>query len=373
MTVARACTSLKLLPARLCLTPSHSIIFSSLPTSLFYPVQSWKLIRDRLTKSDTRIDRSNVPLSQRREKEEHTSNMLQNLKFAAENGNKAAVDKFSKVLSRPVRESTMRGIKKAYYIELQKKRNHDAEITRLEYRLRGRPLLLGKLDANVQEYIRKLRLAGCVINRTIVVAAARGIVEHLQPSLLHEYGGPVEPGRKWAESLMRRMGLVKRKATKAARKVPDDLESVKAEFVSRVTSVIAEDKIPQDLIINWDQTAAKFVPTSEWTMAEEGSRQVEVFGLEDKREMTVLLTCTLSGTLLPPQLIYGGKTPQCHPRVDFPQGWDVWHSSNHWSTEDTMLRYVDTVLLPYVQATRCNPSLSSDYPALAIFDVFAAH
>ena len=127
------------------------------------------------------------------------------------------------------------------------------------------------------------------------------------------------------------------------------------------------------LVVNWDQTAAKFVPTSEWTMAEEGSRQVEIFGLEDKREMTVLLTCTLSGTLLPPQLIYGGKTPQCHAKVEFPQGWDVWHAPNHWSTEDTMLRYVDTVLLPYIQATRSNLSLPPDYPGLAIFDIFAAH
>ena len=61
---------------------------------------------------------------------------------------------------------------------------------------------------------------------------------------------------------MGRMGLVRRKATKAARKVPDDLEQIKTDFVSRVTSIIADDKIPQELIFNWDQTAAKFVPTS---------------------------------------------------------------------------------------------------------------
>ena len=35
------------------------------------------------------------------------------------------------------------------------------------------PLLLGDLDAHVQEYIRKLRLAGC---RAIVIAAATGVV-----------------------------------------------------------------------------------------------------------------------------------------------------------------------------------------------------
>ena len=149
------------------------------------------------------------------------------------------------------------------------------------------------------------------------------------------------------------MGLVQRKATKASCKTPDDLDWIKAEFVSCATGIIVhvEGNIPQNSVVNWDQTVAKFVPVSEWTMAEIGSRQVGVLGLEDKREMTILLACTLSGALLPPQLIYGGKTPQCHPKVDFPPGWDVWHSPRHRSTEDTMLCYLDTVLLPYVQAT----------------------
>ena len=39
-------------------------------------------------------------------------------RYAAENGNKAAVDKFSQELSRPVSESSVRGMKKAYYTEL---------------------------------------------------------------------------------------------------------------------------------------------------------------------------------------------------------------------------------------------------------------
>ena len=44
---------------------------------------------------------------------------------------------------------------------------------RLEHRLRGRP---PDLDSNVQDYIRKLRLACGVVNRFIIIAAARGIV-----------------------------------------------------------------------------------------------------------------------------------------------------------------------------------------------------
>ena len=68
-------------------------------------------------------------------------------------------------------------------------------------------------------------------------------------------------------------------------------------------------------------------------MAEEGSKQVDVRGLDDKREITALLTATLSGQLLSPQLPYAGKTSRCHPRQSFPSGWDIYHNPTHWSTE----------------------------------------
>lgn len=95
--------------------------------------------------------------------------------------------------------------------------------------------------------------------------------------------------------------------------------------------------------------------------------------MKDKREMTVLLAISLSGKLLPHQLLYAGKTAKCHPMVDFPAGRDVWHSKNHWSTEDTMVRYIDEIIAPYVREVRKSLGLSENHPALAIFDVFAAH
>ena len=42
---------------------------------------------------------------------------------------------------------------------------------------------------------------------------------------------------------------------------------------------------------------------------------MDVVEREDKREMTVLFTCTMSGSLLPPHLIYTGKTNKCHPSL----------------------------------------------------------
>ena len=63
------------------------------------------------------------------------------------------------------------------------------------------------------------------------------------------------------------------------------------------------EEIPSDLIINWDQAAIKYVPVSNWTMADEGSQQVEVVGADDKRQITAVFGITLLGDFLPPQLI----------------------------------------------------------------------
>ena len=56
------------------------------------------------------------------------------------------------------------------------------------------------------------------------------------------------------------------------------------------------------MFINFNQTKAKLVPTSEYTLKEHGSKQVSIISMEDEREMTILLVCSFSGTLLPPQL-----------------------------------------------------------------------
>ena len=59
----------------------------------------------------------------------------------------------------------------------------------------------------------------------------------------------------------------------------------------------------------------KFVLTFEYTLEEHRSKQVSIIGMEDKREITVLLACSLST-----QLLYTGKKTNCHPKSSF-SGW----------------------------------------------------
>ena len=74
------------------------------------------------------------------------------------------------------------------------------------------------------------------------------------------------------------------------------------------------------------------------------------------------------GAFLPIQLIYKGKTDRCHPHFSFPLHWDITHSPKHWSTEETMIQYVNNIIVPFVEKTR--ESLDEDKAAVIIMDNF---
>ena len=148
----------------------------------------------------------------------------------------------------------------------------------------------------MQTYLTKLRDAGGVVNSAIAVAAARGIQKATGSGQLNELG------RGWAKSFMTRMGFVMRKATNTAKKLPPNFEELKENYLSKISSTVAENKIPADLIVNWDQTGVRMVPVKDWTMTTKGSKQVSVTGLGDKREITMLTSVTMSGHLIPPQV-----------------------------------------------------------------------
>jgi hypothetical protein len=108
------------------------------------------------------------------------------------------------------------------------------------------------------------------------------------------------------------MNFVKRKVTKAAKKIPADFDQLCHNFYSKIQTFVIEHSVSDELIVNWDQTGVFLVPSSKYSMAAIGSKQVPVVGSDDKRQITALLTITASGELLSPQLIYQGKTEQCH-------------------------------------------------------------
>ena len=48
------------------------------------------------------------------------------------------------------------------------------------------------------------------------------------------------------------------------------------------------EDIPPNMIINWGHTGIHYVPVSNWMLAKEGPKRIEIAGVEDKRQLTVL-------------------------------------------------------------------------------------
>ena len=132
------------------------------------------------------------------------------------------------------------------------------------------------------------------------------------------------------------------------------------------------DEIPAELVINFDQTVLSYVPTSYWTMEQEGTKRVELIAKDNKRQITVVFAGSSSGDFLPPQLIYEEKTDRCLPHFQFLSAWNVTKSENQWSNERTMIEYINQIILPYINDKRSELKFSNEQPALLIFDNFKA-
>ena len=129
-------------------------------------------------------------------------------------------------------------------------------------------------------------------------------------------------------------------------------KEIQDDFLADIQAEIVMNEIKQELIFNWDQTPLRFVPTGQWTMHKAGEKIIPIANSDDKRQVTAVFAATLTGEFLPPQVIYQGKTVRCHPKVTVPDGWDVWHTENHWSNEVTMKRYLEKVIIPFLQRKR---------------------
>ena len=275
-------------------------------------------------------------------------------KYAVENGNAATVKKFK--ATHDIGESTVRFFKRRYLEEIKKNKNPDTtDVRSVPVLKRGRKVMLGEeLDEKVKTYVQVLRSNGAPIGSSVVMAVGLGMIRAHDRTLLVEHGGHIAITKAWAMSLLQRMGYVKRKATtKSAPGItPEVFESLKDGFLKQVARMVQLRNIPDCLIINLDQTGVKLIPVGDWTMAPEGSNRVEVIGLNDKRQITATFAACLDGTFLPMQVLYQGKTDRSHSKYQFPVGFNIFHSPNHWANEETCIHFFENIIFPYIKKVR---------------------
>ncbi len=148
--------------------------------------------------------------------------------------------------------------------------------------------------------------------------------------------------RKWLHD---RMKWSERCATREAHKLPENWEDLCEKAFLRLAYTIKEYDIPEELIVNTDQTQLVYAPGSKLTWTKSGSKQVSIIGLNEKRALTLVVSVACGGELLPMQLIYAGKTKAVTPSefaANYIESkyagfrWEHSKTKTYWSTIETM-------------------------------------
>jgi hypothetical protein len=185
--------------------------------------------------------------------------------------------------------------------------------------------------------------------------------------------------RKWLHDVLH---WSPRKGTQAAQKKPNDWEEQCERSFLRKAWVIKDEDIPEELLVNSDQTQVLFAPGDKISWAETGSKQVPVLGCEEKRAFTVLISISSNGTVLPMQVIYTGKTHRSRPSPSSPHHSDLTAAgfllqesgtTTYWSNLETMKTFVDEILAPYFERIKREKGLPATQKSLWMIDVWSVH
>ena len=63
-------------------------------------------------------------------------------------------------------------------------------------------------------------------------------------------------------------------------------------------------------------------------------------------------------------------TDRSHPNYAFPDGFDIFHTPNHWANEETCLRFFENIIFPYIEKVRKEIGVPSQ-KAMVLMDNFS--
>ena len=223
-------------------------------------------------------------------------------RYALIYGTKSAIDRFSKVYTKySLERTTVSGWKES----CKKKKNHQP-IAPIQGK--GRPNLVDdEILKKIKDIVRS-RLADTAISRKMVIAIAIGVIKANDSNILREFGGSLELTEGWARSVLKSMDWVKRKGTIGKEPCSKFLEEEKFTFQRAIAKAVSNHDIAMELVLNLDQTPLSYVSPGKYTFDLKGSKTFPIKGVDDKRQITASFTVTASGSFLPIQFIYSGKT-----------------------------------------------------------------
>ena len=235
----------------------------------------------------------------------------------------------------------------------------------------GRPKILSEeLDQKLKPMTVNLRTAGAVIN----IHDVRSVLGVILRSNLERFGqfSDFEMTRSWVCSLYHHMDFSQRAAPKSRPIITWSLwEEINTQYLHDIALAVRRYNIPDELILNADQTPSKYVPTTNVTMAGQGTAHIPVRGADDIRAITVTTVQSLSCKMLPFQIIQTGKTERCLPKnVKGKENFLFSYNEKHWSNEVETLSLKEKIIASFTENVKRNYSFQMIKKPLLIWDAF---
>ena len=133
--------------------------------------------------------------------------------------------------------------------------------------------------------VKSLRLKGAPISRYVINAIAKGIVIANDRMQLVENGGHLSFSDAWPRKILNEMDrrgkrMKRRMATTCKIPVaPALLEEEKFTFQRNIEREVDSHNIPEELILNFDQTPLSYVCTTNATLEVQGTKSVSIVGI----------------------------------------------------------------------------------------------
>ena len=128
--------------------------------------------------------------------------------------------------------------------------------------------------------------------------------------------------------------------------------------------------VPSVLVLNLHQTSLSYVSPGKYLFSPKGSKNVLIKEPDDKRQLKVTFVGSATGSSLPIQLIYRGKSKKCLPKFTFFSNFLVTFTPKHWSNLEKCEDLFKVIIFPYFSVKKKELGYPENQHSLIIMDTF---
>ncbi|KAJ8951194.1 hypothetical protein NQ314_007708 [Rhamnusium bicolor] len=164
-------------------------------------------------------------------------------------------------------------------------------------------------------------------------------------------------GRRWYEGFMNRhpeltkrisQNLISSRANLTESRIRQWFAEVETYLQSTNNFEITSDP---SRVFNCDETIFVLSLKGDKVLIKRGEKTIYLFVNNDEKEcLTTLVTCSASGQIPPPMIVYSYKEFLRQSLTMFLKKWGISRSENGWMTDETFFEYIANIFYPWLVA-----------------------